>query len=94
MRTLEGVKRGFVVLRIIPAGKFLVWTGIDIDDQYFLPYRSLFYKYANDNNINFEFIENKDEYYLKYELFFLKNYDKYMSCAYKQNLFIKKTRRL
>ena len=31
--------------------------GIDIDDQYFTPYHSLFYKYASDNNINFKFIK-------------------------------------
>ena len=37
------------------------------------------------NNINFDFIENKDEYYLNYELCFLKNYENYMSCGYKNN---------
>ena len=33
--------------------------GIDIDDQYFTPYSSLFYKYAINNKINFEFIKGK-----------------------------------
>lgn len=32
-------------------------TGIDIDNQYFTPYQSLFYDYAKDNNIDFEFIK-------------------------------------
>lgn len=31
-------------------------TGIDIDDQYFAPYQSLFYEYAKTNNVDFEFI--------------------------------------
>jgi hypothetical protein len=31
-------------------------TGIDIDSQYFLPYKPLFEEYAAQNQINFEFI--------------------------------------
>lgn len=82
------LKEGFLsfnddLLEVFPQNKNLFMQRII---SYQLP-DTVLYKLLKDN-INFEFIENKDEYYLKYELFFLKNYDKYMSCGYKKKLFI------
>ena len=82
------LKEGFLsfnddLLEVFPQNKNLFIQRII---SYQLP-DTVLYKLLK-NNINFEFVENKDEYYLKYELCFLKNYNNYISCGYKKKLFI------
>ena len=82
------LKEGFLsfnddLLEVFPQNKNLFIQRII---SYQLP-DTVLYKLLK-NNINFEFIENKDEYYLKHELYFLKNYNNYISCGYKKKLFI------
>jgi hypothetical protein len=82
------LKEGFLsfnddLLEVFPQNKNLFIQRII---SYQLP-DTVLYKLLK-NNINFEYIENKDEYYLKCELYFLKNYNNYISCGYKKNLFI------